>query len=99
MKKLPDNKKTIDNYIISKEKLNKIGKLAKHKVWVIIQRFLQIFRKDLNKTFISISYFMTLLIIFTITVFCDFEVHDVTRSWKNPLQVQVTTEILEKEAR
>ena len=66
-------KKAVGGHLVCKNKLNKLEKLTKWKICVIIRGFSQVPEKDFNKTFVSILKFMILYIILAIVVFHDFK--------------------------
>jgi len=66
-------KKAVGGHLVCKNKLNKLEKLTKWKICVIIRGFSQVPEKNFNKTFVSILKFMILYIILAIVVFHDFK--------------------------
>ena len=57
---IEEERNTIGNHIVCKEKLNEQGVLAKRKVYVITQGFSQVPREDFTETFVSVLRFTTL---------------------------------------
>ena len=75
IKEVPEGRNVVGGCIFCKEKLNEQGVLVKRKVCIITQSFLQISREDFTETFVLVLKFTTLQILFAITAYHNFELH------------------------
>jgi len=70
-------KKAVGSYIVFKKKLDEHGNCIKFKVCIVAKSFSQVTSKDFSETFSSVAKFTILWIFFVLTVYLDFDIHQV----------------------